>query len=411
MKSGHGKAIPYHAMFDSAFRKDPFPFYAYLRGTAPVIWDDVLQAWVVTHADDVQSILRDAKTFSSNRVSLGRARFSDPELESLFDTIERLMLQRDEPDHTRLRRLVTHAFQKAAIESYAPRVRDLARELIDPRLTTGQIEFVADYAVPLPILVISEILGIPPEDRARVKQWCDDFSIVALNFYAKITDDQLHAGREAVAAFSTYLADQIAARRGQDGIDLLSFLVEAEEAGERLTFDELLANTVLLLNAGNETTSILLVNALHILATQPDVTAALRGDPTLIPQAVEECLRFTPPVHFLGRILTRDTTMGGETLRKGDLVMVFLGSAGRDEARFDHADRFELARTKVAQLSFGSGPHVCAGLQLARLEGCVTIETMLRAFSDIRLATTDLSYAPNLNLRCFERLPLKLTPA
>ena len=214
MKSGHGKAIPYHAMFDSAFRKDPFPFYAYLRGTAPVIWDDVLQAWVVTRADDVQSILRDAKTCSSNRVSLGRARFSDPELESLFDTIERLMLQRDEPDHTRLRRLVTHAFQKAAIESYAPRVRDLARELIDPRLTTGQIEFVADYAVPLPILVISEILGIPPEDRARVKQWCDDFSIVALNFYAKITDDQLHAGREAVAAFSTYLADQIAARRG-----------------------------------------------------------------------------------------------------------------------------------------------------------------------------------------------------
>ena len=189
MKTGHGRAIPYHAMFDGAFAKDPFAFYAYLREEAPVVWDDVLHAWVITRGDDVQRVLHDGRTFSSNRVALGRARFADPKLAPLFDTLERLMIQRDEPVHTRLRRLVAHAFQKSAIEGYAPQVRMLARELIEPALSTGRMEFVADFAVPLPVLVISEILGIPQTDRDRVKRWCDDFSIVALNFYAKITDE------------------------------------------------------------------------------------------------------------------------------------------------------------------------------------------------------------------------------
>lgn len=166
-----------------------------------------------------------------------------------------------------------------------------------------------------------------------------------------------------------------------------------------------------MLNAGNETTSILLVNVIHTLVTQPDAMAALRDDPRLIPQAVEESLRYEPPVHFIGRLVTRDAVLGGQTLRKGDLVLVFLGSAGRDGARYEHADRFDLSREKIKHLSFGSGPHVCAGLQLARMEGCIAIETLLGAFSDIRLATSELTYGPNLNLRCFERLPLNLTPA
>ncbi|MDU9005549.1 cytochrome P450 [Sedimentitalea todarodis] len=406
MKSIHGNAIPYHAMFDAAFRADPFPFYDYLRREAPVVWDDVLQAWVVARAVDVEAILHNPQVFSSNRLALGRQRFADPSLVPLFDVVERLMLQMDAPNHDRLRKLTAQAFKRKAIEGYAPLVEQLTRDLLAPHANVGQMDFVDGFAVPLPVLVISAILGIPPQDRDQIKRWCDDFSIVALNFYAKITDEQLRAGQIAVADFREYLRALAADLRGRGGTDLLSTLIEAEREGERLSFDELLANAILLLNAGNETTSILLINAMYIMCTKPDVTAALRADRALIPQMIEETLRYMPPVHFIGRLVTREASLGGEVLRKGDLLMIFLGSAGRDADRYDDPDAFRLDQKKKAHVSFGTGPHVCLGLQLARLEARVAINAMLDTFSSFELASTDLKFGPNLNLRCFAHLPL-----
>ncbi len=397
-------------LFDQDYLTDPYAVYDTLRTATPVVWNEPLNAWIVTRADDVRHVFQTPTVFSSNRVPLGRARFPQPELTPLFDMVELLMLQRDDPQHTRLRRLVAKAFGKTAIASYSGMICDRIDALTASARDSDEIEFLHDFAVPLPVLVISEIVGIPAKDREQVKAWCDAFSFVALNFYARITDEQLANGLTAITTFRAYLADLVEDRRHSPRDDLLSALVAAEEDGDRLSFDELLANTILLLNAGNETTTVLLTHLAYQLATSPDVQTRLRADPTLIAEAVEESLRHRPPVQFLGRIATQTTDLAGQTIAKGDLVLIFLGAAGRDPDLFTDPNTFSIDRGKIHHLSFGSGPHVCAGLQLARLEAVETVTRLLQTFSDIRLADTDLGIGPNLNLRNFARLPLTLTP-
>lgn len=394
-------------MFDDAFRTDPYPYYRYLRAQAPVVWDDILQAWVITRSADISTVLHDPDRFSSNRVTIGRQRFPDPEYAKLFDMIELLMLQSDGASHDKLRRLISPAFKRHAIAAYAPVVLDLLDALLAPHTGSGSMEFVSAIASPLPVLVISEILGIPASDRARIKAWCDAFSIVALNFYSRITDDQLRAGRDAVDAFTDYLTTRLADSRGKKGTDLLSILVAAEANGDQLSFDELTANVVLLLNAGNETTTVLLTHALHILSTRPKVQTNLRNDPSHIPQFVEETLRYFPPVQFIGRQVTQDTVLDGETLRAGDLIMTFLGAAGRDGSAVEDPEEFLPDRAKSPHLSFGTGPHVCLGLQLARLEAHLAIDAMLSRYSSLRLADGPLELGPNLNLRTYAALPIE----
>ncbi|MCV6585754.1 MAG: cytochrome P450 [Marinibacterium sp.] len=412
MKPGLGGHPPHdaahHVMFDDAYRADPYRSYAQLRAEAPVHWDDALKAWVVTRAADISTVLHDADRFLSNRVTLGRARFDDPSLSNLFDTIERIMLQTDGARHDRLRRLVAQAFKRQAIAAYEPGVRALAGRLLDLPAGPGRVEFVHDVAIPLPVLVISDIVGIPASDQAQIKAWCDDFSIVALNFYARISDTQLAAGRDAVAAFSAYMRDLIDQRRRDPRDDLLSGLVHAAEDGGRLSFDELVANALVLLNAGNETTTVLLVNAAHMLASDPGLQSRLRADPDQIPAFVEECLRCFPPVQFIGRLVAQDTDLGGQSLRQGDLVLTFLGAAGRDgDAVPEDPEQFRVDRAQMPHLSFGTGPHVCLGLQLARLEARIAIELLLQRTSGFDLTDEALELGPNLNLRCFRALPLR----
>jgi cytochrome P450 len=407
MKDVLGKPISARALFDDAFKADPYPYYRTLRSEAPVMWDEVLQAWVVTRAEDIGTILHDADDFSSNRVGIGRQRFPDPEFGRLFDLIELLMLQSDGPSHDRMRRLTAQAFKRHAIEAYAPAIRRQVETLFKAHAGSGSMEFVHEFASPLPVLIISEILGIPADDQTQIKEWCDAFSIVALNFYSRITDDQLRAGRDAVEAFTDYLKIHLAESRGRGGTDLISVLVDAEEHGDQLTFDELVANVILLLNAGNETTTVLLTNAAYVLCTRPDLQTGLRKDPDGIPQFIEETLRYYPPVQFIGRQVARDIVLGGETLRAGDLVMIFLGAAGRDAASVDSPEEFRLDRARSPHLSFGTGPHVCLGLQLARLEARVAIETLLSRYASVRLGGDGLDFGPNLNLRSYARLPLE----
>lgn len=389
---------------------DPYPVLAAAREKHPVFWEEDLKAWVVLEHDLVAQAFKDAR-FSSDRVSKFRGKFSGEELTPLFNTLSHLMLQQDGPSHTRLRNLVHYAFKRTAVESYEKEIERLARDLLAPAVTSGSLEFVSEYGVPLPILVISEIVGIPAEDRAQVKAWCDDFSIVALNFYANISDEQLHAGAKAVAAFTDYLQGRVEELHRHPKEDILSALVHAEAEGDRLTLNELVANTLLLLNAGNETTTCLLSNGLLALIRNPEEMARLRHDPALIPNAVEELLRYDSPVQFIGRLAATDVDLGGETIREGETVLLALGAAGRDPKIVDAPDELRLGRHPIRHVSFGSGHHICAGLQLARMEGRIAFQILLETFSDISLSGDKVAYGKNANLRCPKTLPLSVTAA
>lgn len=387
---------------------DPFKIFAEYRRKAPVSWHDDLKAWVVL---DYRHIIQALKNpaFSSNRVTGYLEKAKGTDLESVYEILSLLMLQRDEPDHGRLRSLVHFAFKRAAVETYESRIRALAQDLLRSARNSGKMEFVSEFAVPLPIRVISEIVGIPEEDRDKVKRLCDGFSVVALNFYAHITDEQLQYGRDCIEEFKSYLKFQAELRHETPRDDLLSHLVHAEEEGHKLSFDELVANTLLLLNAGNETTTCLLANGLKSLLQNPDQLEKVRNEPGLLAQTVEELLRFENPVQFVGRICTEDMVFGGETLREGDLVLLVLAAAGRDPEEFADPDKLDVSRHPNHHLAFSSGPHLCAGVQLARLEARIGLEEILRSFSTIELAEQDIQYGPNVNLRCPTALPLKVT--
>lgn len=395
---------PSDAVFTDAYRQDPYPLYARMRAEEPVAWAPALNAFLVTREADVATVLRDTATFSSDRVTLARDRF-DAAYAPLFDVLALILLQRDGADHKRLRNLLHAAFKRTAVATYETNVRALAERLLEAAPAEGRFAYKRHFAVPLPILVISEIVGIPPEDRDQVKAWCDDFSVVALNFYAKISQDALDRGLASVLAFRAYLVQRIATLTESD-TSLLNSLVHAEADGGRLTPHELLANVLLLLNAGNETTTVLLTNGLHRLLTTPGALARLRAERTLIPDAVEEMLRYDAPVQFIGRVATKDTALGDTAIPAGTVVLVFLGSAGRDERATPSPDTFDINRSAPHHLAFGHGPHVCAGLQLARLEGKIAFESLLDTFDDIRLADEEIPIAPNNNLRSVTELPL-----
>ena len=389
---------------------NPYPHYAAQREKHGIYFEEEMKAWIVLEHDLVVAAFKDAR-LSSDRVSKFRGKFSDKKLKPLFNTLSLLMLQRDEPDHTRLRNLVHYAFKRTAVENYDDSIRRLARGLLAPAIQSGTMELVSDYAVPLPILVISEIVGIPAEDRKQVKAWCDAFSIVALNFYANISDEELQAGATAVQEFTDYLQEKIEKLHREPEDNLLSALVHAEEDGEKLSLDELVANTLLLLNAGNETTSCLLTNGTLALLRNPREMAQLRENPELIRTAVEELFRFDSPPQFIGRMAAEKIEFGGVTIGEGDLVLLALGAAGRDPKTFEAPDELHVDRHPNHHVSFGSGHHICAGIQLARLEGRIAFEMLLETFAEIELATDKVTYGRNANLRCPVALPLKLTPA
>ncbi len=394
-------------LFGQSMHENPYPVYGVLRTMDPLYWDRNLQAWVATGHGDVTRILKDSR-FSSNRVDKARGRFADPKLAPLFDTLSLLMLQRDDPDHARLRNLVNHAFQRTAVERYAPHIEALVDRLLDQAEAKGKLDFVWDFAVPLPILVISEIVGIPESDRDRVKAWCDDFSYVALNFYANINEERLERGLEAVQAFKAYLAGRIEELRQRPEDCLLNHLIEVEDAGDRLSLDELLANVLLLLNAGNETTTGMLANGLLALVNNPDQLAILRQDPSLVPQAVEEFLRYDPPVQFVGRVAKQEVVLHGQTIAAGDLVLLVLAAASRDPMVFRAPERLDITRERNRHLGFGNGRHICIGLQLAKLEGQIAFARVLERLPNLSLERGSLRHRENFNMRCPRHLPVKM---
>jgi cytochrome P450 len=406
MKTGLGQSIELPPLFGAEMHEDPYPVYQRLRESDPVHWNDTLNGWVLTRYDDVAWAL---KSLSSDRVSLARERFHDAGLDLLWDALAALMIQRDAPDHTRLRALVQKAFYRSSVEQWKGSIERRIRALLAPALERGEMDFIWDFAVPLPILVISELVGVPENDREQVKRWCDDFSIVALNFYANISSDQLARGLQSVKAFRTYLERQVEQLDRAPRQDLLSLLVLAEHEGHRLSMDELLANAILLLNAGNETTSNLLGNGLFALLQHPEQLARLRAEPASIPDAVEECLRFDSPVQFQGRVAMTDTECAGVPIRQGQLVVPVLGAANRDPAHFPDPDRFDMSRHPNFHLAFGHGHHHCVGAELARVEAQLVFKILLTELRTLELLPVELRHRENFNMRCYQHLPMRVS--
>ena len=406
MKTSLGQVIDLPPLFGAEMHEDPYPVYRRLRESDPIHWNDTLRGWVLTRYDDVAWAL---KSLSSDRVTPARERFRDAGLDPLWDALAALMIQRDEPDHTRLRALVQKAFHRGSVEHWKASIERRVRALLAPALERGEMDFIWDFAVPLPILVISELVGVPEDDREQVKRWCDDFSIVAVNFYANISADQLTRGLQSVKEFRTYLQAQVEQLDRAPRQDLLSSLVMAEHEGHRLSIDELLANAILLLNAGNETTSNLLGNGLFALLQHPQQLARLRAEPALIPDAVEECLRFDSPVQFQGRVALADTECAGVSIRRGQLVLPILGAANRDPAHFSDPDRFDVSRHPNFHLAFGHGHHHCVGAELARVEAHIAFRILLTELNTLEFLPVDLRHRENFNMRCYQNLPIRLS--
>ena len=363
--------------------------------------------WFVTRYDDVVTVLTDNERF----VVDAKLALTEDELRAMDeastlpndDRANTNLLTMDGEDHRRVRQLVAKAFTPRMVERLRPRVQEIADDLVDRVAAEGRMELVDDFAFPLPIIVIAELLGIPAEDRDRFRVWSNSFLLPPL------TDELREQFLRHTDEFVAYLDVLFAERRAEPSDDLLSALVQAEEHGDRLSENELYSMAVLLIVAGHETTVSLITNAVLALLGQPDQLERLQADPSLMRNAVEELLRYDSPVErTIARWVTEDTQLGGQSIARGNLVIAVVGSANRDDAQFPDADVLDLGRTANRHVGFGRGPHFCLGAPLARLETEIALETLLRRLPNLRLAIAedDLYWRPIPLFRSLASLPV-----
>jgi cytochrome P450 len=294
---------------------------------------------------------------------------------------------------------VSKAFTPRAVAAMRPRVAELVDKLLDEAQARGPLDLMRDLAAPLPVMVIASMLGIPPEDHGRFKHWSDDIAATA-NLPENLSDETLTSASTATRELADYFRDLVGKMRAGQGAGLLAAMAAAEEAGDRLNEAELYANAILILNAGHETTTNLIGNGTLALLRHPDQWQRLRSDPALVEGAVEELLRYDSPVQFTNRTAHEDVTLGDHTITAGQKVVVILGAANRDPAKFPDPDRLDITRAEAAHhVAFGQGPHYCLGAPLARLEGQVVFETLVRRYPNLRLDGEPPAYRENFNLR------------
>jgi cytochrome P450 len=378
-------------VFSDEFREDPYPFYAALRRDRPVYREPRHGGYLLTRFDDVLAALLDHETFSSAQ---GPAPMAMP-----AQNLTPVLAGTDPPYHDQLRALVSRAFTPRRVVESEPRIATIAAELLDES-TGDAFEAVSALSIPLPVVVIAELLGVEPERRADFRRWSDAF--VGL-LESEPTQELVHATGELIDYFRK-LAEL---RRGDPRDDLVSALVQAEIDGRRLTEPELDGFFIMLLVAGNETTTNLISNLLHILSQRPDLWKRLRADRSLVPAAVEETVRFDCPVQNLGRHVTRDVEIGGVSVPVDSRVIVSYGAANRDPAAFEAPDEYRLDRTERRHLGFGQGVHFCLGAGLARLEGRIALDGLLDRFEDLEPGSAPPRRLQSTVIRGFEALPLR----
>ncbi len=379
-------------LFSPEARRNPYPAYDQLRRLAPVAQDPGTGFWMAFSYDAVKRVLQDHEAFSSRHGPADWMIFLDP------------------PRHSKLRALVAQAFTPRSVANLEPRIRELSRELLDPMIERGAMDLATDFAVPLPMMVIAEMLGIPVADRPRFVRWND--AILAMSYSVVGAGE---TARAAAAEFtvvtgemSVYLAELLEHRRSAPGDDLLTRLLHAELDGERLNHHEILAFFQLLLLAGSETTTNLINNAILCFLDHPDQLARLGAEPGLLPSAIEEVLRYRAPLQWMYRVPTRAVDFDGQTIPAGKLMLAMIGSANRDPLQFQDADRFDITRDPNPHLAFGHGIHFCLGASLARLESRVALTELLWRLKGLALASDEpWEPRPGLHVHGPTRLPIR----
>ena len=389
--------VAYNPLSDAMVR-DPYPVYAKLRERSPVHYSRLSDAVLLSRYKDVDAILRNHARFTVNpdlRKSR-KARYKPtPE--------ERSILFIDPPDHTRLRSLVNKAFTRSAINALEPRIREIMVGLLNGIREPDGFDLMQTVAIPLPVIVIAEMLGIPQEDRAQFRVWSDQRARL---LEPMLTRSERKTAAEASKQLSQYFLSIIKSRQGEPRDDILTRLVQAEEQGDTLSETEMLNMLRLLLIAGNETTTNLIGNGMLALLRHPDQLQTLRDDPGLIPAAVDELLRYDSPVQMTLRCAVEDCDINGMAVRAGQDVILLGGSANRDPAAFENPDQLDFSRPKQDHISFGRGIHYCLGAGLARIEGRIAFEMLLERFGSLRLLTDRPEFRYSIVLRGLTSLPV-----
>jgi cytochrome P450 len=390
---------------------NPYAMYRAMREQSPIYRSEMMESWVLSRYDDIDAVLMDSR-FSADR-NRAQTRFAQMMREQQAEygpmSDAQTMLTSDPPDHTRLRKLVSKAFTPRAVENLRPRIRDIVEYLLAEAGKRGEFDIQHDLAYPLPLIVIAEMLGVPPEDRHRFKHWSD--TVVATLAGPFTPPEVLETGRKSIEELADYFSHIIAERRAEPRDDLISGLIAAEEGGHVLSEDEIFSTCILLLIAGNETTTNLLGNGLCALLAHPGEEALLRERPELVPDAIEEMLRYRPSTQSTFRQTTRDVTLHGQTIPADSRVMLSIASANHDEEQYgDDGHVFRVTRAQVDHVAFGSGIHFCLGSALARLEMRSILTPLLRRTRALR-AGGEARLQSTITVRGPVYLPIEFVPA
>jgi len=396
-----------YQLLDPEVLADPYPLYHRLRREDPVHWDPFLHTWVVTRYADVIQVLRDftaARTPSPEKLTAMGLEALNP----IAKVMVKQMLFLDAPAHTRIRNLARAAFTPHRVEALRSHIRDITRSLLQAAQAKGEMDVIADLAGPLPCIVTAEMLGLPVEDHRQLKLWSQDFAEMLGNF--QHNPDRVPKILKSTEEMIAYFQNKIQSN-GIRPDRLVSSLINAEIDGDRLTEEEVIANCIVTMVGGQETTTNLIGSGVLTLLRNPDQLEKLRADLSLIPSAVEELLRYESPSQHTGRLAPDDIEMGGKQIRKHQAVMAVMAAANRDPARFPDPDRLDITRLDNHHVAFGYGPHFCFGAPLARIEGQIAFEEMLRTFPRWSLKPGPLVWRTNLGLRGLTSLAISFPPA
>ncbi|GAA1714258.1 cytochrome P450 [Fodinicola feengrottensis] len=394
--------------FDPVYRADPYPFFERLRTEAPTGRVPGVDVWYVTRYDDCEAILRHPDAGSDSTKSPVYQRLVENGVLRLPQTItgRPSFLFLDPPDHTRLRKLVSKAFTPKVVERMRPRIAEVADELLDEVMPNGRMELVWDIAYPLVFRVMSDMIGVPRADQAKFLAWSKDMS-ASMDMRLDAPPDAIAQQEKTMREGKDYLTALINERRRQPCDDLISELIQVEEEGGRLSQDELMSTTVLLVGAGTETTVHLICNGIHALLRHPDQLELLRRDPSLIAPAIDESLRWDPPTQLTQRMALTDLKVRDAVIPAGCPVVLVIAAANRDAERWPDPERFDVTRPTLPNLSFSLGRHFCLGPALARAEGQITIGKIIERCPELRIADEGARYRDTFVLRCLDSLPLE----
>jgi cytochrome P450 len=382
---------------------NPYPLYHKLRTEDPVHWDRFLHTWVVTRYPDVLNVLH---SFSADRTPTPEqlTAMGLSGLNPIAKVMVKQMLFMDAPAHTRLRGLASAAFTPRRVEVLRGHIQEIADHLLDQVQTRGRMDIIEDFAAPMPAIVTAEMLGVPTADHSNLKKWSADFAEMLGNF--QHNPDRIPRVLESTNNLTTYFQAAIEKARQHPREGLIQAFMNAEIDGDRLTDEEIVANCIVTMVGGQETTTNLIGNGLLTLMSNPEQLARLRDDSNLIPSAVEELLRYESPSQHTGRIAREDVQIGGKEIRKGQAVMAIMAAANRDPERFPDPDRLLLDRSDNKHLAFGWSSHFCFGAPLARMEGQIAFETLLRRLPNLEVVPGPLTWRNNSGLRGLTALPV-----